>query len=483
MIKLSFSQKVNIIDHLSLPDNWTNIFNMSFFTDETRKWTRKNSNGLAIMSSPDGQSHKIVDEENGRSLSISRQGNRYKVTDEHNRSFVLTDGKVKARSDTVDDVTPIRSSAEFGYTEDGVKATTLESLSITARFDGNGEKSVFFEDLGHRVTMSAHGDGVASPDHPGRFFHKISFNDDTFREWDIHPAYAMMFAKLVIAKDLNIEPNLKTFNELDEETAVKLLMEYLEDQYDEDWDGPEAWRPKIKKKETGITKAEKPWDDTTEFGGYHAGIPNRFFIQKTSDGYDLRTSSDAKHSIWAQGELLRKARESDILTIQMVSEKSAMQSVLHMLDHGNTTEDHLDRNWKFIVLDSPAAQKVVKHMNDVAQNAFGIESHDYAAINFGDRHSLIAMEANTLERITMSYGASLAVMKMIEENDKDQDRLYELLSMGADYRYIDPEGAQAGKTFADFMKEAERFELLSILRDTQGIHPDLPEGDDPTLNL
>ena len=490
MIKLSFSQKVSIIDHLSLPDNWSNIFNMSFFTDETRKWTRKSDNGLAIMSSPDGMRHRIVDEENGRSLNITRQGGRYKVTDEHNRSFVLSGGTVKAKADTVDDVTPIRSSAEFGYTEDGVKATTLESLSITARFDNNGEKSVFFEDLGHRVTMSAHGEGVASPNHPGRFFHNISFNDDTFKEWDIHPAYAMMFAKLVIAKDLNIEPGLQAQNEIDERKAAILLAQYLKERLD-DMDMPEAWKANTPiemsdlsgKAKNAMKDAEKPWDDTTEFGGYDAALPSRFFIQKTSDGYDLRTSSDAKHSIWAQGELLRKARESDILTVQTVNEKSAMQSVLHMLEHGNKTEDHLDRNWKFIVLDSPAAQKVVKHMNDVAQNAFGIESHDYAAINFGDRHSLIAMEAETLERVTMSYGASLAVMKMIEENDKDQDRLYELLSMGADYRYIDPEGAQAGKTFADFMKETERFELLSMLRDTQGIHPDLPESDENSLHL
>ncbi len=83
MIKLSFTQKVRIIDHLSVPDNWSNIFNMSFFTDESRKWSRKTVDDLTISTSPDGTKCKVMDEKNGRSLSVSQQGGRVKVTDEH----------------------------------------------------------------------------------------------------------------------------------------------------------------------------------------------------------------------------------------------------------------------------------------------------------------------------------------------------------------------------------------------------------------
>tara|TARA_R110001592_G_scaffold20926_9_gene84638 strand:+ start:23368 stop:24831 length:1464 start_codon:yes stop_codon:yes gene_type:complete len=487
MIKLSFSQKVRIIDHLSLPENWSNIFNAAFFSDETRKWAHKNVDGLAIMSSPDKSKYKVLDEENGRSLMISNQGGRIKVTDEHNRSFILSQGKVKSRGDTVKDVSPIQSTAEFGFTDDTAKPAILDNLNIVVRFNQNGSKAVFFEDIGHRVDMTAHGEGMTPESHPGRFFHKISLTENAMKEWDIHPAYAMMFAKLVIAKDLNIEPSLDAFNELDEDMAQKLLFKYLEDKYDETWDGPEAWRPKVEKKNIGITEAEKPWNDTTEFGGYYTAIPNRFFIQKVDDGYDLTTSSDAKHSIWSQGELLRQARSEQVTSIQTINDRTATSSVLHMLNNGNTTTDHLGRDWKFVVLQSAASQKVVTNMNDVAHNALGITSHDYAAINFDDTHSLLAIEAETLERVTISHSASTEVMRMIEKNDTDQDRLYELISMGADYRYIDPDAASKGKTFANFMKESERYELLTMLRDTQGIAPDMPDiddlGDDNTLHL
>ncbi len=484
--RLGFDQKIDIIDHLALPDNWSNIFNMDFFTDETRKWTHKEINGLTILTSDDNKKCKVIDADKGRSLLIEqRSNNRIKVTDEHGQSFILNHGKVKSRGDTVANVTPIQSTNEFGFDDETAKTYVHETMGIIARFNDDGSKAIFFEDIGHRVDMNSYGDGISQQSHPGQFFHKVSFDDSTFKEWDIHPAYAMMFAKLVIAKDLNIEPNLHAFNELDEDKAAALLMEYLEDEYDEEWDGPQAWRPKKKKEKIGIEKAEKPWSDTTEFKGYHAGIPSKFFIQKTDDGYDLTTSSDSKHSILAQGALLQQARKNNILSIQSVNENTATQSVLHMLNHGHKTEDHLGREWNFVVLQSSAARKIVESMNHVAHNTLGIDSNDYAAINFSDNESLIAMEIETLEHVTTAYRASLEVMDMIKNNESSQERLEELLEMGADYRYIDRESALEGYSFADVMKEAENYPLLSALENICGIHSEINETDNnnDTLDL
>ncbi len=484
--RLGFNQKVGIIDHLALPDNWSNIFNMDFFSDETRKWTSKEAGDLTVLTSDDGKKCKIIDSENGRSLLLEkRSNNRIKVTDEHNQSFVLSQGKVKSRGNTVADVTPIQTTKEFGFDDDTAKPYVQEDMGVIVRFNQDGSKSVFFEDIGHRVDMNAQSEGIDQQNHPGQFFHKISFNDSTFKEWDIHPAYAMMFAKLVVAKDLNIEPNLKAFNELDEEKAAALLMKYLEDEYDEDWDGPEAWRPKKKKEKIGIEKAEKPWRDTTEFKGHNTAIPKKFFIRKTDEGYDLTTSSDSKHSILAQGALLQQARQNNIIAIQTVNENTATQNVLHILNQGHTTEDHLGREWKFVVLQSNAAHKIVESMNDVSHNTLGVTPNNYAAINFSDNESLIAMEAQTLEDVTNAFNASLEIMNMIKNGDSSKDRLEELLDIGADYRYIDQEGAHKGQTFADVMKEAENYALLNILDEISGIHPEIPEddGDANTLDL
>ncbi len=484
--KLGFNQKVGIIDHLALPDNWSNIFNMDFFADETRKWTHKEANGLTVLTSDDDKKCKVIDADNGRSLLIEqRSNNRIKVTDEHGQSFILSQGKVKSRGDTVANVAPIQSTNEFGFDDETAKPYIHETMGVIARFNDDGSKSIFFEDLGHRVDMNTHGDGINQQSHPGQFFHKISFDDSTFKEWDIHPAYAMMFAKLVIAKDLNIEPSLKAFNELDEDKAATLLMAYLEDEYDEEWDGPEAWRAKKKKEKIGIEKAEKPWNDTTEFKGYQADLPSKFFIQKTNDGYDLTTSSDSKHSILAQGALLQQARKNNILSIQSVNENTATQSVLHMLNQGHSTEDHLGREWSFVVLQSNAARKIVDSMNAVAHNTLGVSSNDYAAINFSDNESLIAMETETLKRVTMAYSASLEVMDMIKNDDNSQDRLEELLEMGADYRFIDQASAFKGNSFADVMREAENYALLNALENIGGIHSEIIENDnnDNTLDL
>ena len=459
---------------------------MAFFTDETRKWKSSQSGNLHIKTSPDGTKSKVADEKSGRSLFIEqRDVNRIKVTDENNKTFVLSEGIVRTRAGTVSDVTPIQSTAEFGFTEDGVESAVLDNLGVIVRFDQDGSKSVFFEDIGHRVHMPPHGEGKPSENHPGRFFHKISFKDDAFKEWDIHPAYATMFAKLVVAKDLNIEPGLEAQNEIDEKKAAFLLAEYLKSRYDE-LEMPEAWKanaPIGMSEIMGASKnifseAEKPWDDTTEFGGYNAALPNRFFITKTDDGFDLTTSSDAKHSIWAQGALLRQARNKDIMAIQTVNDRTATENILHMLNHGHTTEDHLGREWRFVVLQSAAAQKVVGNMNSTAQNALAIDSQDYAAISFDNSMSLLAMEAETLERETRAFNASTEVMRMIWRRDTDSGQLQELMEMGANYRYIDPAGATKGRTFSDVMKEHENYELLTAMRDTCGVHPDMPDMDD-----
>ncbi len=484
MMRLNFNQKTNIIDYLAAPKNWSNIFNMNFFTDEARRWPTKQVDGLSVQTSPNGQKCKVTDDKTGRSLLIERQGDTTTaITDERGQTFTVSGGKVNAPTGLVSDVRPIQSMDEFGFTDDTVNTAAISDFNIVLRFDQDGAKSIFAEDLGHRIDMTPDTQAFERANHPGRFFHKVSFTEDTFHEWDVHPAYAMMFAKLVIAKDLNIEPNISAQNELDDEKAMALLLNYLKDKYDEDWDGPEAWRPKIEEKPLDIlAEGQKEWGDTTEFGGHDVDIPTRFFIAKTDDGYSMTTSSDAKHSILTQGELLNQARGQNILTIQTVNERTASHSLLHMMNKGQTATDHLDRDWRFVVLESAAASKIITNMNAIAQDSYRIDSHDYAAINFDENLSLLAIEAQTLETLTQAQQASLAVMKMIQDNDTDAGAFRELLEQGADYRFIDPENARNGQTFSDILKAGEYFELLAVLHDAQGVHPDLPDDYDPNEN-
>ncbi len=470
MLTLSFGQKTNIIEHLTDRSNWTNIFNLSFFTDKSRKWSRKEDGALKILTNDDKTKAKVIDESNGRSLLVERlRRGSIKVTDEFDRSFIIKNTMVGTKYGIVENVSPIKSSVEFGLEDPNVNSVVLQDLGVILRFHDNGSKTVFFEDVGHRVDILAEPKGAEFASAPGRFFHQVSLDKAAFEEWDIHPAFALIYSKLVVAKDLNIEPNLYAFNELDEDKAAEILAEYLKVEYDDTWEGPEQWRPKIKKEgPTDFSAAEKEWKDTTEFSGYSTGIPKRFFIEKTDDGFNLATASDTKNSIYSQGDILKTARNSDIFKIETINNNTTPQTILHFLGQAQTMTDHLDEEWSFIVLKSAAAKDVTIAAKDTMQNAFGLDYSSYAALNYGDDLSLLAMKTDILRNVKTRYEASIEVASMIEKKSSDTPHFKALIELGADYRYIDHDGAMEGKSFLDMIKKSGNKVLLSALMSIQG---------------
>lgn len=399
---MDYKQKRNIIKHFATAENWTNIFNDAFFADETRKWKSASQGTITISRSPGGRRTKIIDTEHGRSILIRRnQSGRLKIADEHGRFFIINQGRITARADIVSNVSPIKSIAEIGLqsrhqnqeSDKAANIAVIDDLGIILRFFANGSKSIFFENLGHRIDMTAHGRARKSQKANGRFFHSISINEDNIREWDIPPAYAMMFAKLVLAHDLNLEPDIKTLNTLDEEQAVRILLNHLKNP------------AQANDKQTGIV--ERNWSDTTEFEGYRVDIAQKFSISRTDHGYDFATTSTQKHAIIAHGGLLIQAERPDIFAVQAVNTRTTAKTILHMIKNGYDTKDHLGQQWKFIVLDSPAALKVVTAMKEAAKNEFDLRADRFAAITFDQTKSLLAIEENALGTVVRTLENSL----------------------------------------------------------------------------
>lgn len=398
---MDYEQKRNIIRHFATAEHWTNIFNDAFFSDETRKWQNapkgKAQGAITIQHSPRKRRFKITDTQNGRSLLIRKSDTgRIKIEDEHGRRFIMNQGRITSRGNTISDVRPITSTAEFGFDDENANIATINDLGLIIRFHSDGSKSVFFENLGHRVDMTSGGAPVKAIKANGRFFHRISINDENIRQWDIPPAYAMMFAKLVLARDLNIEPSITALNALDEEKAVGILLSHLKNPHKD-----------ACPQDAGITSAEKSWSDTTEFEGYRVDTARKFSITRTDNGYDFATTSTQKHAILSQGALLITAERQDILTIQAVNARTTTKTILHMLTNGNDARDHLKQNWKFVVLDSPAALKVVAAMKDTATNELHLRADHFAAITFDHTKSLLAIEENALTEVISALEESL----------------------------------------------------------------------------
>ncbi len=474
MLTLSFEQKTKLIDHFATPSNWSNIFNLSFFTDKTRKWSHTENGSLKILTNSDKTKAKVIDTVNGRSLLVERlKRENIKVTDEFEKSFIIKGTTVKTKHGIIENISPIKSSGEFSLEDPTVNSAVLQDLGVILCFHKNGSKTIFFEDLGHRIDMRAESKGAKFLSAHGKFFHQASIDETTFQEWGINPAFALIYSKLVIAKDLNVEPDLYAFNELDEEKAAQLLAAFLEEEPDETWEGPEQWRPLKKKTSIGIAAAEKPWKDTTEFSGYNTAIPKRFFIEKTDNGFNLSTSSDTKNSIFSQGNILKTAQNSDIFKVETINKNTTPQTVLHFLNQAHTMTDHLNEKWSFVVLKSMAAKDVTIAARDTIQNAFGLDYNDYAALNYSDNLSLLAMKTSILKDVTTRYKASIEAAHMIKKKSHDTLHFTALIKQGADYRYIDPKAAISGKTFSDVLKETKNNCLLKALTDIQGVHPTL----------
>lgn len=468
---LTFEQKNQIIDFLATPQNWTNIFNDAFFANEKRKWHSVRHGDVILSSSPDSLQAYAVHEPSGTSLHIDRRDkNTIRITNEHHQTLTYKNGKFSTRDDVNPDISLISSSAEFGFNQNGISTLMLSPLKVILRFDKDGSKTVFFDDLGHKASYPAPKEAIKRELQGGRFFQRISFSNTHAKEWDLHPLAMLHNAKLIVAKDMDVEPHLRAINELDEQKAQAMLMEFLRTEYDKDWNDPKQLQTAIDKGYESLTPTEKIWLDTTDFKGSIIDLPQRFCISSTGDGFDLTTSSDTKHAIWTHGDVLQQVKEASITPVQTVNLKTTIQSLLHMMGRGETMRDHLSREWNVVVLQSPHTKEIIKSTKDCMRDQMGLTNHDYAALNFGENKCLLAMESQIFDRISRACHASYALLTLIEKKSTNTSAVRELLQDGADYKYINLKESQRGKTFADLMKTNNAHALLDTLKEEQGLH-------------
>ena len=92
---------------------------------------------------------------------------------------------------------------------------------------------------------------------PERYSHVVVFNKAVANDIGISETNLQNSVKLVVAMELGIEPNIKAFNELDPDKTLAFLAEKMVDEYDSNWDGPEQWRPKLKKDIGDISPLQK----------------------------------------------------------------------------------------------------------------------------------------------------------------------------------------------------------------------------------
>ncbi len=315
----------------------------------------------------------------------------------------------------------------------------------------------------------------------GRFFHVVSFDLDTAASWGMTPYGLLNGTKLIVSKDLSIEPDLRTFNDLDPEKAAEYLNYLLRDDYDTTFKGPWQWRPKIKKEVGDISHLQKKWTDVTEFEGYFIETPRQFHVETTDSGFNIGTSLDHRETIWSQAALLKGATSSGIVPVQTVSAHFSPRNLMHLLQNSHTLSDHRGRSWSYVVIHAKQTANIAQNARKIGREHFGLTGYNFAALNYDDQTCLVAMDTEVLEKLSRSYDATIEMLSLIQSRNADPVRMKELLEAGADLHFVKPEKVLKGRTFANEMQEAENFDLLTELRTEQG-ERDLDAGEPEQQN-
>lgn len=474
MSVITYQQKRQILSFLSEQSHWANIFDIDFFLDERRKWrtTSRNDKEISISSSPDKKSFLVADDRKGGGhvlLKLDDSG-ALTINDESHRSVRAGIKGIEATAKGHEtEIGDILTHAEIGTNQKSARLITIPELAAYVRFFEDGKKGVYLDAYGKKVQFGSPDSDKDSTLHAGRFFHVVTFDLETAARWGLTPYGILNGAKLIVSKDLSIEPDLKTFNELDPEKAAEYLAYLLLDEWDESFQGPWQWRPRVAKKVENIERLQKKWTDSTEFSGYSVGLPTQFFIETFESGFKLATSLDHREAILAQTALLSEASDS-AQPVQTVSAYLSPRTLLHLLDKGSRISDHRGRDWMCVIINAKDTAEIARSAREVGRANFGLTPYHFSAVNYEEQSCLIAMDTEALESVKKSYNATVELLKMIESGQRNSERMEKLLAAGADLRLIKPGKAQAGRTLANEMKDAENYEMLADLKAHTGVH-------------
>lgn len=465
---ITYAQKRAILDYLSDAHHWSNRFDMAFFMDKSRRWKSYSAGDVAYLVEPEGETAFLHHKPSGATLTVIRVGRDLLAEDESGRLLAIEDGRPAMEYTEDGTFSPIRSESEW---LDHANTAHLPALDLHVRFAADGSKSLFFDAGGLRVDIGAPELKYEERRHPGRLFHAVDFTVGDAAAFGLEPHDLMVGAKLVIAKDLGIEPEIRAFNALDPEKALAFTLDLMTDKWDPDWKGPWQWRPKLKPKVGDISPLQKAWHDSTEFEGHFVAVPTRFTIEKTDDGYSFRTCLDDREAIRAQARVAHEASEGGIPTVDTLAARTAPEKLLHFLRHGAAVRDHRNREWSCVLAHAQKAAILAEEARAAMRSHFGLGAFHFAAVGLDRDLCVLAMDATALEDVSAANASSRGLSAMIRRGDTDTGAMRAFMEGGASYRHIDPEAASKGRTFAEEMLEAGNTALLAAYQAIYGKRP------------
>ena len=490
-MSITYRDKTKLIRRLSTLGEWENLFPAEWLMDEKRRWQIINIEGKGFSAQTDesGNSVHVTHKQSGATLTLTRVGKKTIICDESGSVVTADADKLEMHSGRpANFLSPKKSIHENGFDPERYDEARISQVGCIIGFDKKtGEKTVVLDN--HSGVIAVFPQGLEEclkndSDHRTRFFHTVAFDEAALGRRrasnDVQNGVI-----LVTAFDLALEPELVALNILSPD-AINLYDEKLraalqarEDDGDSfgltnDWRGGslEVGVPDVPR----LKDVEVPWVDTVDFKGKVLGTPRLFFVRKEDEGFTISTTIDQKDQIISAGTMLRAALAEDPVGVTYKADRGQVGNALSLLQVGHKVRNHRDEEWAYTVIKSANAGSTARHLRMVMQGNLGLSGVECSAISFGKDLTVVGMSQDSLQRSSRALRATGKVMKAIETGKYDGDPeefLRRQFEAGADLRYVDPEAASKGQSFATLMKEREQWEALAATRDVTGVAAEL----------
>lgn len=486
--------KRNIILHFGQTSSWTNLFDDSFIDSALRRSRTTTSGNTTTTASKDGKFTRVEHKPAGKSqqeavlnwlmapananglrkrpsfLEVTRDGDNVVIRDESDRIFSV-DTKIASVNDLTADGVAVADYADFMGHFTGQQTEEAEISGVKARlvFADDGKKALVFDDSKTVFTFDTPTGYSQTPAVFTKFLNRVTFGSEftaslgmDLKQEFINPA------KLFVAVDLGVEPDIKVFNKIDEDNGMALLA-YLIERRDA------GLSTDSKGADYDVGLLQQAWEDSVDFEGHYIAVARQFGIALDSepDRYHFNFSADTKEFLIAQGMVLGAAIEEGLKPARILQKNPSLQNLMHVMDRtSELIPGHKENGteWRTIVIENAKAGGMARQARQMFIDHFDIDfSRNFvSSVRFDDNCYLLAVREDAYQAAKSVMDASLQAASLVRSGSDDDVLFRELLEAGASLKYVDPENARKGEGFSSLLRKSKNMKLLGVLEDVHG---------------
>lgn len=231
-----------------------------------------------------------------------------------------------------------------------------------------------------------------------QFFNSFDIPQSLLESWDIPEHQAISFIKLVIAHDIGLQPELYAFNGVHEKD-MRLLLQSIKHKTVNSKNILKEDIAKIITKKLDDKKTEslleKPWSDPTEFTGNTTAFPTNFTIEKTKNGYSIKTTLEGREDIISCSTIFEQSVTNGFI-LPSISEESSAKELQSALEKGRESSDHRKEKWLHGIIET--SDNTPKIRNTLREK-FGLSTGQYALIRYDSIYAVLALRQTALENL------------------------------------------------------------------------------------